>query len=112
MSEEKKEISIVTERSPNAQTIAATGVWGGASPDLNAVIAHFYVEYQSTPNIITITPDEHGAIDINSGTRTARGDVTRVIQGSIVLSPELAESLSRWLIEKVDFIKENRKPKG
>lgn len=95
-----KDVSIVFERNKDANTFPVTGIWGGSSPDVTNLVAHFYTEYKSTPNSIKADVQEGGRVDVNAGERISRGDITREIQGTMVLRPETAISIGQWLIQK------------
>jgi hypothetical protein len=108
MDENQKELSLVIEKSKNAQTMAVTGAWGGPSPDGSNIIAHFYVESHALPNIINIKADELGKFDPNKGEQIMRGDLTREIQAVIVMAPEVAVSVGKWLEENGRMLLESR----
>jgi hypothetical protein len=98
MPETPKHISVVYEHSKaGVPTIAATGAFGGTSPDQSSVVAHLYVEHGTTPSHVIHQVEEGGIIDLRGGEETKRGDVTRTIQARLVLSPEAAVSLGHWL---------------
>lgn len=103
-----KDISIVFERNKDCKTFPVTGAWGGITPDTLSLIVHLYSEYQSIPNSIKADVQEGGKVDINSGERISRGDITREVQGTMVMSPEHALSLSNWLGEKAREALKNR----
>lgn len=108
MHEEKKELSLVIEKSKNAQTLPVTGVWGGPSPDGSNIISHFYVESHALPNVINIKADETGKFDPNHGQQIMRGDLTREIQSIFVMTPEVAISIGKWLIENGAMLKDSK----
>ena len=92
-------ISIVYEKAPGKPTITATGAVGGPSPDRQSVVAQLYVEYASVPNVVSHEVREDGSVDLQHGDAISRGDVTREIQGTLVLSPEAAVLLGNWLLK-------------
>ena len=108
MENEIKELSLVIEKSKNAQTMPVTGAWGGPSPDGSNIIAHFYVESHALPNVIKIKADELGKFDPNKGEQIMRGDLTREIQAVFVLAPEVAVSVGKWLQENGLALLESR----
>lgn len=97
--ESHKNVSIVSEKSKNAVTIPVTGAWGGPSADHSSIVAHFFVEYKSLPNIIDVEVDEQGRADPNKGKPTSRGDFTRETQATVMMTPEAAVSIGQWLID-------------
>lgn len=98
----RRELSIVTERSKDSVTVPVTGAWGGPSPGdpAGTIVAHFYLEYNTTPSIINVEVDDQGRIDPNAGRRTSRGDITREVQATFMMSPEIAVSIGQWLVNK------------
>ena len=98
------------ERVANKPTIPATGALGGPSPDAKSVVAHLYVEHASVPTIITHPILEDGGIDLSPEheEKVARGDATREIQATLVLSPEAAISLGRWLVQHGEAARSRR----
>lgn len=101
MSEEKqKSFSFIFEKQDKAVTIPVTGAWGGIRSDGSNIIAHLFVEYASLPNIINAEIKEDNTIDPNKGERISRGDVTREVQTTVVLTPEAAVSIGEWLVKK------------
>ncbi|MDR8390640.1 hypothetical protein NC796_05795 [Aliifodinibius sp. S!AR15-10] len=99
MADIPKEISIVFEKNKDAITFPVSGAWGGLGPT-GSLVVHLYEEYHSTPNSITADVQEDGSVDVNKGDRISRGDITREIQGTMVLSPQQAISIGNWLINK------------
>ena len=96
----QEKISIVYEKVPGKPTITATGAFGGPSPDNNSIIAQLYVEHTSVPSVITHNVREDRSVDLRHGDAISRGDATREIQATLVLSPEAAILLGDWLVKK------------
>ncbi|MDZ7692866.1 MAG: hypothetical protein U5K69_17360 [Balneolaceae bacterium] len=95
-----RDISVVFEKNDHARTFPVTGAWGGPSPDGQSIVVHLYTEYNSTPNSIKADVQEDGSVNVNTGERIARGDLLREIQGTMVLTPQQAIGLGKWLIDK------------
>ena len=112
MSNDKQRISVIFEKSKNKQTIPVTGVWGGPSPDGYSIVTHFYVEHNTTPNAIESTFEEDKPYNPNLGDQIKRGDITREIQTSLVMSPEQAISIGKWLAQKGQLIIDERSKRG
>jgi hypothetical protein len=104
MDEELNEISLVVEKAKNMPTLAATGVWGGPAPDRSNIVAFFYVESPNLPNVINVKADEKGLFDPNKGESISRGDYSREIQAKFVLTPEVAISIGKWLIDQGQMV--------
>ena len=94
-----KKVSIVYEKVPNKPTITATGAIGGPSPDRQSIVAQLYVEHGSVPSVVSHEVREDGSFDLQHGDAISRGDVTREIQATLVLSPEAAVLLGNWLLK-------------
>lgn len=108
MSDQKK-FTFVFEKAEGKRMLAVTGAIGGPNPEGSSVIAHLFVEHPSIPNIETHDVDENGRVDISKGgDPIRRGDVTREIQTTLVMSPETALSLSRWLERQSQVASERR----
>jgi hypothetical protein len=108
MDEGPNEISLVVEKAKNMPTLAATGVWGGPAPDRSNVVAFFYVESPNIPNVITVKADERGLFDPNKGEAISRGDYSREIQAKIVMTPEVAISIGKWMIDQGQMVIDSR----
>jgi hypothetical protein len=93
-----EEITFVYENADEAPTYAATGAHGGPSPDGASVVANLYVERGSIPHHISHQIDERGEVNLSevSG-QVTRGEVTRDVQASLVMTPEHAMQLGQWL---------------
>ncbi|MEX0780086.1 MAG: hypothetical protein WD491_09725 [Balneolales bacterium] len=111
MPSEKKRVSIVFEKNKNAITVPVTGAFGNTSPDGSSVISHFFIEHPTTPNSIEIEVIEGEPINQNLGNQIKRGDFSREIQATFVMSPEQAISIGTWLKrkgEEANSIRESR----
>jgi len=102
-------LSIVHDKAPNKPTITATGAIGGSSPDNSSIIAQLYIEHASIPNIISHPIRADRSIDFDRSDPISRGDVTREIQGTLVLTPEAAISIGSWLVKSGNIALSNRK---
>lgn len=103
MEKPEKSISIAYERSPNRVTIAATGAFGGPSPNAQNVVAHLFVEHGSVPIVVTHTVTDEGAVSPQPVDVTTRANATREIVATLVLSPEAAIIIGEWL--KINGVK-------
>lgn len=109
MSSEEKTVSIVFTSRPDRASIPATGAFGGPTPDGNAIVAHLYVEHGTVPNVMTHRIDTQGRVDFSSGDPVKRGDVTREIQATLLMSPEHALSFGSWLVQHAQNALSRRK---
>ncbi len=100
MSAEPDSISIVYEEVENRPTIVATGAYGGPAPDGSVVVAHLFTDFGTIPSIEEYEVTEGGLVNLETGNRIKRGDVTRRVQATLVLSPESCIRLATFLQEK------------
>ena len=93
-----KQISIVYEKVSGKPTVTATGAFGGPSPDRQSIVAQLYVEHGSVPSVVSHSIREDMSVDLQHGDAISRGDITREIQATLVLSPEAAVVIGNWLV--------------
>lgn len=93
-------IEVYYDRDDGTPVLAVGGAYGGLTPDGSSVIAHVYLEHGSVPSIQTMDIDESGQIIDGSVEGVSRGNITRVIQATLVMSPTVALSLGAFLIDK------------
>jgi hypothetical protein len=108
MSDQKDSMSIVYEEPDDRPTVVASGAYGGPSPDGSVVVAHLFTEYGTIPSIEEHTVQQGGVVNLEGGSRIKRGDVTRRVQATIVLSPESAARLGKFLLEKAQLASQIR----
>ena len=87
-----------------------TGVWGGPTPDNLMVVAHMFVEHHTLPNHETVDVRDDGLVNMGAPKSTKRGDFTREVQGTLVMSPEFALILANWLTQKANIAIQGRPP--
>jgi hypothetical protein len=105
-----RKISIVFEKNKNAITFPTGGVYGGPTPNGEGIAIHFYTEYGTIPNSTTLDVID-GKITDPIGENISRGDVTREIQATTFVSPELAIIIASWLNDNANKILRNREGK-
>ena len=93
---EPQTAAIYYDERPGKPTLAATGAFGGPSPDGHNVIAHLFVEHSMVPSIAELEISEDGSA--RSLREIKRGEIKREIQASIVLTPKAAISIGTWLV--------------
>ena len=99
----EKEITFQFEKDPEYHVITANGAWGGLTPRGELKFDLFF-EHIDLPDEITYmaTPDGLGP----ETSRTPNpAPITREALIGVVMTPENAENLGRWLIEKVSVLK-------
>ncbi|MFB6098103.1 MAG: hypothetical protein ABEK84_03130 [Salinibacter sp.] len=103
------DITFVYEDADEAPTIAATGAHGGPTPDGASVVANLYVERGSIPHHVSHQIDETGQVDLSERSeQVTRGELTREVQASLVLTPEHALQLGQWLQQNARQAMEQR----
>ena len=108
--EQPDEITFVYEDADEVPTIAATGAHGGPTPDGASVVANLYVERASIPHHVSHQIDERGQVDLSeTSQQVSRGELTREVQASLVVTPEHAMQLGQWLQENARQAMEQRK---
>lgn len=100
MSEKEASLSIVYEEQDPRPTIPVGGAIGGRSPDGSLVIAHLYMDSATLPALEEHVVQQGGLVDLSKGSRIKRGDITRRILATLVLSPTTAMQFGQWLMEK------------
>lgn len=103
-------ISISFENSPHHFTAPVNGAWGGLTPD-GEVVAALYQERGTIPDIIEVEVEE-GLADLSQGDRISRGDILREVQATFVMSPEAAQRIGEWLLEKSQQAREQESSDG
>jgi len=103
------DFTIVMEKSDGKQNIPATGAIGGASADGASVVANLFVEYGSVPNYVKHEVKEGGRVDLQSGKPVSRGNLTREVVATLVMNPENALQLGKWLVNNANKAMERRK---
>jgi len=102
---EKNKINVTFHRSQDYKTIASTGCWGGPTGS-GDILCNFFVESFENPSKIELEVGPHG--QANEISRIyPNGDEPlsiREIQVGILLNPNTARSIGRWLLEKADEV--------
>lgn len=91
-------------KSKEYRMIAATGAWGGVSPQ-GEVICNFFVEQTAEPGKIEMTLDAQGkAVAESIEKKSELKTFVRELQIGIVMRPDIAKSIGQWLIMLSDKI--------
>ena len=95
-------LSFHFEDTPEKRALHVSGAYGGPVPDGSVVIAHVYVEMPMIPSLQQYPVAETGGHLTQSGPPQVikRGDFTREVQATLILTPEVAISVGDWLREK------------
>lgn len=105
-----KEITFRFEKDPDYRIITSNGAWGGITPR-GEVCFDLYFEHLDTPEEITYmaTPDGLGP-ELRREPDTQ--DIVREAMVGVVMTVDNAESLARWLLEKVALVKRGEGPRS
>lgn len=97
---EHQSVSIHFEERPDKRTHPVSGAWGGPTPDGATVVAHVYAEWGMVPSIQQLSVDSDGRLVPDEERLIKRGDASREIQATLVMTPESAVAFGKWLIER------------
>jgi hypothetical protein len=109
MNSDGQSVTVAYREREGKPTIPVGGAYGGPSPDGANIVVHVYVEYGTVPTIITAQADAAGRVNVEQGEAIKRSDGTREVLATLVLAPEVAASVGRFLIEKAEAALEVRK---
>ncbi len=104
-------VRIEFERSPSYRLVTADGAWGGPTPR-GHILVNFFVDVPVAPLSVTHRVTEDGQLGAELVRTPATGEgsprVSREFEVGVLLSPEDAESVARWLLEQVDLLRSDR----
>jgi len=112
MSENDRSISILYEELEDRPTLPVGGAIGAPSPDGSLVVAHLYSEFSTIPAREDHEMAADGSVDFSKGHRITRGNVTRKVLATIVMSPQVADVFGKWLCAQAAVAVQARKKKG
>jgi hypothetical protein len=90
-----KEITIFYEKTDQYQLLPVTGAFGGPTPS-GDILAEFFVERKTPPTKIVL---EIEPPNVTEKEREGERHI-REIQVGILIRPDIAHSIGKWLIEK------------
>ena len=100
MSDHPKTFEIIYNKVNNKPTIAVMGAVGGNRHGQGSVVAHLSTEYFPPPEYEIHDVGEEGKVTPGiGGEKITRGNLTREIQATLVMSPLVAKALGTWLVE-------------
>lgn len=108
MAEEKGTLSIVFDERDDRPHIPVSGAVGGPAPNGSMVYAHVYTEFATIPAMEDHSVEEGGRVDLSKGHQIRRGDITRTVLATLVLSPESAIAVGQWLVRNGNGAKKVR----
>ena len=103
-------VRIEFDRSPNYRLLPADGAWGGPTPR-GHILVNFFVDVPAAPLSVTHGLTEDGQlgpeVDRSPASQENRPRVSREFEVGVLLSPDDAEGVARWLLDQVELIRGN-----
>jgi hypothetical protein len=110
MPDSENTVVIQFERSPNYRIVAADGAWGGPTPR-GHILVNFFVDVPVSPLSVSHEITEDGQLgperDRTPGFSESQPRVSREFECGVLLSPDDAEGVARWLLEQVEILRGN-----
>jgi len=105
-----KRARIIYSKDQGYKLVPVTGAWGGVSPQ-KEIIVDFYIDNLRHPDSIEITAA--GGKIVKEDRTPAESPIDRVLQFGVVLRPDIARSIGKFLIEKAnDAFTDEQKEEG
>lgn len=108
MAQDPETVRIEFERSPSYRLIAADGAWGGPTPR-GRILVNFFVDVPTSPLSVTHGLSDDGQlgpeVDRSPALPETSPRVSREFEVGVLLSPEDAEGVGRWLLEQVELLR-------
>ena len=98
---ELRKIYVTFLKSNDYRVIAATGAWGGLSPD-GTVIIDFFIERRATPKELELLVDENGKIVTEKPKVEETVPFVRELQIGVSMAPPVAYAIGKCLLEKAE----------
>jgi hypothetical protein len=108
MAAKPTDVSVLYDEPSSRPFIPVGGAIGGHSPDGSSVVAHLYVESATLPARETMERSSDGKVDPAAAKRIVRGDITRSVQATLSLAPEVAIRLGSWFVAQGKAAMEHR----
>jgi hypothetical protein len=94
----KKSLSIKFTKSPDYRVVAATGAWGGLTPQ-GELFCNLFIEHNAPPESVEL---EVGPISAKEVRKISSHDMVREFQVGIVMRPDIAKSIGEWLVNNAE----------
>ena len=101
-------INIKFTKTPDYKIIAATGAFGGPTPQ-GEILCNFFIEYKEPPEFLEIEIGERGGI-VKETEKIANDYYNRELQIGVLLRPDIAKSVGDWLISHADKVMAETQP--
>ena len=101
MPEELKsgQVKVSFERAAEFRTIQVDGAWGAVTPNSEIISVNFYHDYTGLPSSVVVTVEGGRRVGEES---TGGGGTVRVVEAEVRMTPSVARSIARWLVERAD----------
>ena len=93
----RESVTFRYDPAPDRRTVAVNGAYAVVSPSGGEVVVHLYIEHASVPLVATQQLDAEGHLVPGTEEAAEKAAITREIQTSLVLSPEVAIGLGEFL---------------
>ena len=107
-----RSVSILWEEPDDRPTLPVSGAVGSPSPDGSLIVAHFYSEFSTIPAREDHDVSEDGTVDLSRGHRITRGDITRKVLATVVMSPAAAARIGKWLAGQAALVEKAKKDRS
>jgi hypothetical protein len=100
-------VKVLIQKNKDYRVVYAVGAIGGPTPQ-GHLACNFYIEYSGLPTEgrFLRNPDGTGRYE-----DTSEHVLVREIECAVIVTPEVAESIGRWLIDRAHEIKNLRRAK-
>ena len=98
-------VKFVFVKSPDYRTIAASGVWGGVTPQ-GQLKLDLFVDSVVTPEFITHNIRKDGRLGEEIERAPSGRIVTRELQIGVLLTVNVAEIIANWILARVQEAKD------
>jgi hypothetical protein len=95
---EKDLLRLTYKEQEPSPTIPVQGAMGGVAPDGSSVVAHVYVEFATVPSMEEHKVLDGGRVDFTKGAVVRHSELTRQVVATLVMSPEAAIRIGKWLV--------------
>jgi hypothetical protein len=99
VTEPPRQIKFLYAHAPEYRVVPATGAHGGVTPT-GHIKMDLFVEYTTTPLAVTYDIAPGGGLGEESERDPSVPTLTREMQIGVLLTPDDAEAVSRWLLDR------------
>ena len=91
-----RKIDVTFKKSKDYRRIAATGAWGGPTPNAH-ILCEFFIEALDEPESIKLNIKPDGTHEETE--RIGGQGYTRELQMGVILRPDVALAIGEWLVK-------------